>query len=186
VAGQALTTVEGAGYQELHLLRQLVEHLRSEAVSAYEALAAVEPDHGWSEHAQWLRLLTEFDLVAEAAVCCVESSEQPVGVCQNAALGLPAVGARGCWSPARALTWLAEHRALVRVLTTPEGNAEVLVSVRPPSDPEQVLMVRRPLWEAGPLPAIVAALEEASIALESHESRPRLRLVTPCREQNPG
>ena len=40
------------------------------------------------------------------------------------------------WTANEALAWLAEHRALVRVLDTDAGERRVLVTVRPPARPD--------------------------------------------------
>lgn len=91
--------------------------------------------------------------------------------------GLPVAEADDAWSVERGILWLAEHRALMRVLRTDEGAQQVFVSVRPRSHPDDVLVVRRPCPQDAPLLVIAAAIEEAAAALLADEARTTLRLV---------
>ena len=82
------------------------------------------------------------------------------------------------WTIERALTWLAQSRALTRVRTTEYGEAEVFVSVRPSTHPDDVLVVRRPCSQDAPLLDIAAAIEQAACALLADGARRTLRVVT--------
>lgn len=92
--------------------------------------------------------------------------------------GLPQAEPDAAWTVEQGLLWLAEHRALLRVLRTDDGEAQILVTVRPQSHPGDVLAVRRACPGDAPLLAIAAALEEAACALLADEARRTLRLVT--------
>lgn len=176
--------------EQLQALLRLVEHLRAEAVRACEAVVATGSDAAWwREHAAWLAMLTPEDCGSSEAVRGnagggPREALNPTGPARRSVRAVrdrEPTPAGGKWSTEDCLTWIAKNRALLRVLTTQDCGNEVLVSVRPPTHPEDVLMVQCPCPDDAPLAAVAAALEELACRLSADENRQHLRLVVHTR-----